>query len=134
MASFSMAPPGNPAVGENIFRNKCAQCHTVDKVKGHKQANYSYSVDNRNLAVTWDEKTLYDFLLNPIKFLPGTEKDKIFPGVKTPQERADLIAYLKKSTASWRFVPHRSYADKLDHFGQAMHALCAMRTLLDICL
>lgn len=28
----------------------------------------------------------------------------VFPGLKKPQERADLIAYLKKSTAAWRSV------------------------------
>ncbi|KAG9135484.1 hypothetical protein Leryth_007236 [Lithospermum erythrorhizon] len=33
MASFSEAPPGNPAAGE---KTKCAQCHTVDKGAGHK--------------------------------------------------------------------------------------------------
>uniref|UniRef100_A0A453G717 Cytochrome c domain-containing protein n=1 Tax=Aegilops tauschii subsp. strangulata TaxID=200361 RepID=A0A453G717_AEGTS len=37
MASFSEAPPGNPAAGEKIFKTKCAQCHTVDKGAGHKQ-------------------------------------------------------------------------------------------------
>ena len=37
MASFSEAPPGDPKVGEKIFKTKCAQCHTVDKGAGHKQ-------------------------------------------------------------------------------------------------
>jgi hypothetical protein len=39
MASFSEAPPGDPKVGEKIFKTKCAQCHTVEKGAGHKQGN-----------------------------------------------------------------------------------------------
>jgi cytochrome c len=30
-------------------------------------AGYSYSAANKNMAVNWEEKTLYDYLLNPKK-------------------------------------------------------------------
>ncbi|WVZ04916.1 hypothetical protein V8G54_018262 [Vigna mungo] len=60
-------------------------------------AGYSYSTANKNMAVIWEEKTLYDYLLNPKKYIPGTKM--VFPGLKKPQDRADLIAYLKESTA-----------------------------------
>lgn len=30
-------------------------------------AGYSYSAANKNMAVMWEEKTLYDYLLNPKK-------------------------------------------------------------------
>jgi cytochrome c len=30
---------------------------------------YSYSAANKNMAVIWEENTLYDYLLNPKKVL-----------------------------------------------------------------
>ncbi len=47
-------------------------------------------------GLTWDEATLDQFLENPLKAMPGTKM--AYAGVKNPQERADLIAYLKKAT------------------------------------
>lgn len=38
------------------------------------------------------------FWLIYVQYIPGTKM--VFPGLKKPQDRADLIAYLKESTAS----------------------------------
>ncbi|KAG6550867.1 hypothetical protein Mapa_007481 [Marchantia paleacea] len=110
MATFAEAPAGNSKAGEKIFKTKCAQCHAVEKAAGHKQgpnlsgllgrtsgttAGYSYSAANKNKAVVWGDETLYEYLLNPKKYIPGTKM--VFPGLKKPQERADLIAYLKEN-------------------------------------
>ncbi|XP_059289565.1 cytochrome c isoform X2 [Lycium ferocissimum] len=65
--------------------------------KSGTTAGYSYSAANKNMAVNWGENTLYDYLLNPKKYIPGTKM--VFPGLKKPHERADLIAYLKSATA-----------------------------------
>ena len=47
-------------------------------------------------GIVWNEKTLNLFLANPAKTVPGTSMG--YDGVKDAQERADLIAYLKKSS------------------------------------
>ena len=33
---------------------------------------FSYSKANKEKAVHWEETTLYDYLLNPKKYIPGT--------------------------------------------------------------
>ncbi|KAH7287606.1 hypothetical protein KP509_32G065200 [Ceratopteris richardii] len=100
MATFNEAPPGDSKAGEKIFKTKCAQCHTVQKGAGHKQsgttAGYSYSAANKSKAIIWSEETLYEYLLNPRKYVPGTKM--VFLGLKKPQARADLIAYFKETT------------------------------------
>lgn len=49
------------------------------------------------LGITWNEKTLFEYLENPKKYIPGTSM--VFPGIKKEDERNNLIAYLKKATA-----------------------------------
>ncbi len=40
----------------------------------------------------WGNQELSDFLANPKKFIPGNKMS--FAGIKDPQDRANLIAYL----------------------------------------
>jgi cytochrome c len=58
---------------------------------------YSYSKANKDKNIVWGEETLYEYLLNPKKYIPGTKM--VFAGLKKEQDRADIIAYLKDATA-----------------------------------
>jgi cytochrome c len=58
---------------------------------------YSYSKSNKESGIIWNDDTLFEYLLAPKKYIPGTKM--VFAGLKKPADRKNLIAYLKESTA-----------------------------------
>jgi cytochrome c len=97
---------GDAAKGEKVFA-QCKACHVAEAgvnrvgpslwgVVGRKAgtvAGFNYSNANKSSGVTWSEDVLFTYLEAPQKFMPGTRM--AFAGLKKPQDRADVIAYLK---------------------------------------
>ena len=94
--------------GAKVF-NKCMACHAVDDknkigpslkgIVGRKAATVEgFKYSDAMLAkgaegVIWDEATLATYLPDPKAFVPGTKMS--FPGLKNPEDVANVIAYLK---------------------------------------
>lgn len=103
-------PRGDPARGERIY-DRCLACHAIDRDRtGPRHAKlfgrvagsipgFPYSSAMRRAGqagLVWNEETLDKFIESPTTFIPGTRMG--YAGIKDPQERADLIAYLKAAT------------------------------------
>ncbi len=116
-ASFSFpagAAPvaGDPVQGEELYA-ACAYCHSLDanqvgpthhglfgRVAG-TVPGYTYSAAMKKAGadgLVWTAETLDRYLTDPQKVVPGNKM--LFGGISDPQERADLIAYLQKATAT----------------------------------
>lgn len=50
------------------------------------------------VGIVWNETTVFEYLLNPKKYIPGTKM--AFAGLKSEKERADIVAFLKKETTA----------------------------------
>ncbi|KAJ2081724.1 iso-1-cytochrome c [Coemansia sp. RSA 988] len=100
---------GNAKNGAKLFKTRCAQCHTVEEGGANKVGpnlhgifgrasgqvkGFSYTDANVNAGIVWSDDTLFDYLENPKKYIPGTKM--AFAGFKKPKERNDVIAFLKE--------------------------------------
>lgn len=113
MAAPTAAQEGNAEEGAEVFK-KCRACHDVgpeaknkvgpllNDILGRKAGTiegFTYSEANKSAGskgLVWTEDVLFKYLENPLAFMPGTKM--AFAGLKDPQDRKDIIAFLKKHT------------------------------------
>ncbi|MFO1154156.1 MAG: cytochrome c family protein [Rhodospirillales bacterium] len=103
----------DPAAGEKVF-GKCKACHTIAQggpagvgpnlwnVVGGPHAHmdgFAYSAGMTGMHdKKWSYEELDAFLASPKTAIPGTKMT--FAGLKKPEERAAVIAYLRSQASS----------------------------------
>jgi len=105
-AAKDAATEGDAAAGETVYK-KCKACHSIEAgenkvgpslhgVVGRAigaEAGYNYSDAMKSHGGEWTPEKLAAFLENPKGDVPGTKMT--FPGLKKPEDRANIISYLK---------------------------------------
>jgi cytochrome c len=108
LASVSSVPVWGQYIpngaGKELFERRCGGCHALD---GNREGpslrdvfgrpagaapSFHYSDALKNSRITWDERSLEKWLLDPQQLVPGTEMDFRVPKA---DERHEIIAYLK---------------------------------------
>ncbi|KAL8798604.1 MAG: hypothetical protein Q9182_006539 [Xanthomendoza sp. 2 TL-2023] len=102
---------GDDKKGANLFKTRCAQCHNLKEGEGNKVGpnlhglfgrktgqveGFSYTDANKAKGIEWKEDTLFEYLENPKKYIPGTKM--AFGGLKKGKDRNDLITHLRNAT------------------------------------
>ncbi|KAF8875521.1 cytochrome c [Infundibulicybe gibba] len=92
--------PGDATKGASLFKTRCAQCHTLKAGEAHKVGPNLHGLFGRKTGqaeaiLVWEEQTLFEYLENPKKYIPGTKM--AFAGLKKEKDRCDLITHLKEA-------------------------------------
>lgn len=107
---LAVAAEGNAARGQRLFQN-CAGCHSLEADKNMTGPSLSavwnrkaggvptftrYSDALKSSGVVWNDQTLDSWLADPQHVVPGNAMT--FAGIKDPQQRQDLLTFLKEAT------------------------------------
>ncbi|MEO7277638.1 MAG: cytochrome c family protein [Sphingomicrobium sp.] len=105
------------AKGQQVF-NKCAACHNADKGGANQLGpnlwgvlgepigqgkGFAFSPALSKVGGTWDWTSLNHWLSSPRAMAPGTKMT--FAGLGSPQDRADVIAFLNAHSDSPQPLP-----------------------------
>lgn len=122
---------GNPEAGKKVYA-KCKGCHQVgsgaeNKIGPHLNAlfgrkaggleNFRYSKSFERAGaggLEWHADTLDAFLENPRKYTSGTRMS--FRGLKAPEDRQNVIAYLRTFSDDPSDIPEADPTAKATNF------------------
>jgi cytochrome c len=97
---------GDATRGKNVFEHRCTGCHSLDQNREGPRlrgvfgrisgsvSDFDYSSAIKQAHITWNEASLERWLADPDILVPGNNMEF---QVTKPQERSDLIQYLKES-------------------------------------
>jgi cytochrome c len=105
LASLATSAVAAPPSGEQVFKQRCTVCHSVQPAPGKMgpplagvvgrkagaTAGYAYSNALKTSGITWTPEQLDAFIKAPGKAVPGT---KMLLGAPNADERAAVIQYL----------------------------------------
>jgi cytochrome c len=103
-----LAADGDPVLGKEVFEKRCTGCHAMDQnregprlggVYGRSSgdiAGFDYSRALKKARIVWDAASLEQWLADPDTLVPGNNMEF---HVARPQERRDLISFLKQRAA-----------------------------------
>ena len=135
--SSALAEQGDVSRGQQDFR-ACAPCHSLEpdrNMTGPSLANLwgreagslssfgRYSDALKSSRIIWDDRSLDGWLTDPESMVPGNEMP--FNGIKAPQDRADLLAFLKEATKPGA-APQRSAQGQTGSMGGMMGGMRGM--------
>lgn len=102
------APSSGAIAGQLLFEKRCTGCHGLDNAKegpplrtvyGRRAgsvAGFQYSPALKQSHIVWDETTLNQWLTSTESLVHDNDMDFSVP---QPGERAEIIQYLKQSSA-----------------------------------
>jgi cytochrome c len=100
----------DPDRGRRLFL-QCRACHSVEEGGDHKigpnlwdlfgseagkKPEFAYSEALANSGLTWAPDKLDQWMARPSQFIPNNQM--VFVGIRKPEDRANLIAYLQQVT------------------------------------
>ena len=92
---------------------QCRACHSLEALGGNKVGpnlhgvfgrkagtapGYAYSDALSQATIVWSDETLDQWLTRPSDLVPGNRM--VFVGIRKPEDRANLIAYLRRETGA----------------------------------
>jgi cytochrome c len=107
LAATPATGAGDPAQGKLLFEKRCTGCHALTQNHQGPQLQsvygrisgtapgYAYSAALKKAHIVWDDASLDKWLTDPDAFISGNEMDFL---VAKPQDRQDIISYLKQNS------------------------------------